>query len=214
MTDAQVLEHYTRLVPFLAAVLGPGCEVLIHDPTDPESSIVAIKNNLSGRQIGDPLTDLAKQIADQGSYADADFIANYIGRTKSGDFLSSTYFIKNEGRLIGLLCVNKDMSAVQELSSALHLMLERYELAAPQESKYSESLDSPVSSLLHDRVAEVIAQTGVAPARMSMQEKVAVVHKLNEGGVLVMKGAVAEIARQLKVSEPTVYRYVKIQAES
>lgn len=80
--------------------------------------------------------------------------------------------------------------------------------------EYGESLDSPISGLLHDRIAEVVAQTGVAPARMSMQEKVAVVHKLNEGGVLLMKGAVSEIARQLKVSEPTVYRYIKMQVES
>ena len=213
MTDAQVLEQYTRFVPFLATVLGPGCEVLIHDIQDAKHSIISIRNSLSGRQVGDPMTDLAMDIAKQGAYTDKDYIANYNGRSKGGDFLSSTYFIKNEGRLIGLLCVNKDMTAVQELDKALKLMLERYELAAPQQSEYSESLDSPVSNLWPARVAEVIAQSGISPARMSMQEKVDVVHRLHEGGVLMMKGAVSEIARQLKISEPTVYRYIKMLAE-
>lgn len=41
-----------------------------------------------------------------------------------------------------------------------------------------------------------------------MKEKMVVVHRLEERGVLGMKGAVMEIARQLKISEPTVYRYL------
>lgn len=209
MTDAQILEQYIRLIPFLSTVLGPGCEVLIHDVQDPDHSVIAIQNNLSGRQIGDPLTDLAAQLIEQGSHANIDYLSNYDGRAKGHVFLSSTYFIKNKGRLIGLLCINKDMSAVQELDNALHLMLERYQLKTPEESEYSESLDSPITDLLHTRISEIISQVGVAPARMSMQEKVAAVHRLNESGVLMMKGAVTEIARQLLVSEPTVYRYIK-----
>lgn len=208
MTDAQVLEQYTRLIPFLATVLGPGCEVLIHDTQDPNHSIIAIQNSLSGRRIGDPMTDLANEIAARGAYADADYIANYNGRTKGGNFLSSTYYIKNDGRLIGLLCVNKDMSAVRELNNTLRLMLERYELTEPRESAYSESLDSPIGSLLHARVAETISQIGIAPARMSMQEKIMTVQRLKEDGLLAIKGAVAEVASQLEVSVPTVYRYM------
>lgn len=209
MTDSQVLEQYVRLIPFLATVLGPGCEVLIHDTRNPKHSIIAIRNNLSGRQLDDPMTDLALNIAERGEYENADYVANYSGRSKGKDFLSSTYFIKNEGRLIGLLCVNKEMSAVQDLNNALRMVLERYELAIPQESEYSETLDSSISNLLHTSVAEAIAQSGLSPARMTMQEKVAVVHQLNDSGVLMMKGAVSEIARQLQVSEPTVYRYIK-----
>ena len=43
---------------------------------------------------------------------------------------------------------------------------------------------------------------------MSMQEKIRVVHKLDADGILMMKGAVAEIADQLSVSVPTIYRYL------
>jgi predicted transcriptional regulator YheO len=43
---------------------------------------------------------------------------------------------------------------------------------------------------------------------MSRQEKINIVKQLNEQGILTMKGAVSEIARQLFVSEPTVYRYL------
>lgn len=208
MTDSEVLQLYIRLVPFLAEVCGPGSEVVIHDVTDPEHSLIAIRNSVSGRVIGNPMTDLARDLAEKGAYSNTDYLANYTGKSKNGEFLSSTYYIKNEGRLIGLLCINKDMTAVQELNGAVLRLLEQFNLAAPQESEFSENLDNPVATMMHTRIAEIIAQSGVSPARMSLQEKVRVVHRMNEEGVMMMKGAVAEIANQLSVSVPTVYRYL------
>lgn len=213
MTDKEVLQFYINIVPFLAEVCGPGSEVVIHDVAHPEHSLIAIRNNVSGRQLGSPVTDLAQDIIDRSAYSDSDYVANYIGRTKNGDFLSSTYYIKNEGQLIGLLCINKDMTAVNQLNSAVHLLLERFNLAKPEDSEVSEWLENPVTSIMHNRIADIIAQSGIAPARMSLQEKIRTVHRLNDDGVLMMKGAVAEIASQLSVSVPTIYRYLNKPVE-
>lgn len=213
MTDAQILNCYINIAPFLAKVCGPDCEVAIHDVSDPESSIVAIYNNVSGREQGNPMTDLALDILNRGTHSDSDYLVNYTGHTQNGSFLSSTYFIKNEGRLIGLLCINKDMTTVQELNSSLHVLLERFNLVAPKESQFSERLDTPIDGLLPTRIAEIISQSGVPTSRMSMREKVTIVHRLKENGVLMMRGAVAEIARQLRVSEPTIYRYIKLAGD-
>ena len=103
MTDQEMLQIYTGLVPFLAGVCGPGCEIVVHDVTDPEHSLIAIENSLSGRQVGDPLTDLSRELQEKGAYTSAAYIGNYEGKSKGKNFLSSTYFIKNEGRLIGPL---------------------------------------------------------------------------------------------------------------
>ena len=62
MTDQELLKCYTDFVPFLAAVCGPGCEIVIHDVTNPEQSIIAIGNGISGRELGDPMTDLLDQV--------------------------------------------------------------------------------------------------------------------------------------------------------
>ena len=75
-------------------------------------------------------------------------------------------------------------------------------------SKYRENLDTQMVNLLQNRVAQVIAESGVATNRLSLQEKVRIVHKLNDEGLLNVKGAVTEIAEQLSVSIPTVYRYL------
>lgn len=86
-----------------------------------------------------------------------DYIANYNGSSKGADFLSSSFFIKNEGRLIGLMCINKNMSAVKEAACIFRMMTERYNLVMPQQSEYSENLDT----IMHDRIEEIITQVGI-----------------------------------------------------
>lgn len=72
-----------------------------------------------------------------------------------------------------------------------------------------EDLGTPVEEMLSTLVAQAVKKVGISPQRMSRQEKINIVHQLNEQGVLTMKGAVSEIAQQLFISEPTVYRYLK-----
>lgn len=213
MSDHEVLEIYTSLLPFLGKVLGPGCELCVHDISSPDKSIIAIENSATGRQIGHPMTDLANEMMEKGLYADTDSVLNYEGSSKGRPFLSSTYFIKNENRLIGLLCINKDMSAVNTAFSSFQNMLSSFNLTAPENSEYTETLDGPVSDLLPNLVADAIAQTNILPERMTLKERVALVQKLNDQSILSMKGAVKEIASQLGISEPTVYRYLNRKNE-
>ena len=95
MKDQELLQKYIDFIPFLAQVCGSGCEIVIHDIRNRENSIVAIENNISKRKIGDPLTDLACELADNNTYKQSDFLVNYSGTSKGRSFISSTYFIKN-----------------------------------------------------------------------------------------------------------------------
>lgn len=206
MQNEEVLQLYVQLLPFLAQVCGPGSEVVVHDISDPDHSLRAIRNNLSGRQTGGTMMPPTRELLAQIGDPNADFVLNQPIMSSGGELLSSVYFIRNEGQVIGLLCVNKDTAAVQELNSSLRAVLERFNLTKPQTA--AEESDTSVAALVRERIAAAIAECGMPPARMSMQEKVRVVHRLNSEGVLVMKGAVSEIAAQLSVSVPTVYRYL------
>lgn len=208
MSDNEILDIYKKLLPFLAKVLGPSCELCIHDVQHPDSSIIAIENNSTGRKIGYPMTDLARTTMEKGLYTDTDSVVNYEGISKGRPFLSSTYFIKNEKRLIGLLCVNKDMSATNTALSTFQNLLSAFNLTTPENSEFTETLEGPVSDLLPNLVADAISQTNILPERMTLRERVSLVQRLNEQGILSMKGAVKEIAAQLNISEPTVYRYL------
>ena len=49
----------------LGETFAPFCEVVLHDLTTPKNAIVAIHNNLSGRKVGQPATELGlARIAD------------------------------------------------------------------------------------------------------------------------------------------------------
>ncbi len=208
MTNQELLQIYTSFSNFLAEVLGPGCEIVVHDVTDPNHSIIAIHNSLSSRNVGDPMTDLACQIIDQGLYSQQDYMAGYSAQTVNGNFRSATYFIKNQGELIGMLCINRDMHFVQQTEEAFRTLMERFCLSFPQDSVISERLDTPIVNVMQNRITEIINQSGVSPNRMSMEEKIQTVHRLNDAGIMMMKGAAAEIGRQLDVSVATVYRYL------
>ena len=107
-----LLQHYIKLTEFLGQALGPDYEVALHDMTDKNRSIVAIANNhISGREIGAPLTNVALKILMDKSYETQDYRLHYCGLSAEGKTLrSSTMFIKHNGKLVGMLCINFDDS--------------------------------------------------------------------------------------------------------
>lgn len=208
MTNHELLDIYKAMIPFLSDVCGPGSEIVLHDVTDPEHSLIAISHPLSGRKVGDSMTDLARELQEKGTYTNESHIANYNGKGKGKNFLSSTYFIKNDGKLIGLLCINKDISSVQEMNGALHTLMEQFNLIMPSNSTYAENLDTSVADMVQNRITEIILQNGSSPSQMSREEKIRAVHQLNDEGLLSVKGITSSIAEQLGISVPTLYRYL------
>lgn len=209
MNNQEILEQYKPLVAFIADLMGPECEVLLHDVFHPEKSVIAISNGyLSGRDIGSPLTDFAKQMIQDNRYSEKQYLANYLGSSKGRKFVSSTFFIKNEGQIIGMLCINRDMSLITDVSNMLEAVKIRFNLN-PLDEEVVEVLDDvPVNQMLEHMVRNCINEYGRNAKRLTKNEKTAIVNQLKTLGAFSMKGAVGEIARQLGVSEPTIYRYL------
>lgn len=208
MTNEEIFERYIPLVKFISQLCGPACEVVLHNIENPNNSVLAIENGYhSNRTIGSPLTDLGKQFIEQKVYEDNDFISNYDGSSKGKQFICSTYFIKNQGKLIGLLCINRDLNAVSQLEDALAFVRQQFNFVN-QTPEYKETFATSANSFLIEQISQEIKQAGIQVRRMSIQEKVEVVKKLKAKGILTIKGAVSEVAKQLDVSEPTIYRYI------
>ncbi|MFR4851834.1 MAG: PAS domain-containing protein [Butyricicoccus sp.] len=115
---SQLLQQYVKLTEFLGHTLGPDYEVALHDLTDRNRSIVAIANShVSGRKLGAPLTNTALKILRDKSYESQDYLLHYRGVSADGRILrSSTFFIKQNGKLIGMLCINFDDSRYHAVS--------------------------------------------------------------------------------------------------
>ncbi len=215
-TTNPLLQKYIPMVDFLAEVLGNDAEVVLHDVSDMDNSVVAIRNNhISGRKVGAPVTNLALKVMKDQKYSNTPYIVNYKGVSEKGSILkSSTYFIRDQqGALIGMLCINIDYSKFEQFRNYLDGFIrlpENNQQASPVEERFSSS----VEAVTLDGIETIIRNIGVSPERMSQDEKIEVIKELNNSGVFLLKGSVAEVASQLKVSEATIYRYLtKIKKE-
>lgn len=209
MRNNPLLDPYKPLVPFLAALCGESCEILLHDVSQPKHSVIAIANGFhTGRKVGSPFTDLAVKIMQEKQFENEDYLCNYNGKGKGKNFVSSSFFIKHEGKLIGLLCINRDMDTIDALDNVLAAVKKQYNLLDGG-TELEEALDTPIADLLPKMVSDEIKASGIQPQRMTTGERGTVIDNLMQAGVHNMKGAVIEIAKQLHISEPTVYRYIK-----
>lgn len=219
---------YLAMMDFLGALLGPRSEIVLHDTTDLSSSVVALTHGyVSGRALGAPATDLVLKVLRNGQHHDSDFFANYLAESAAGGrFRSSTFFIRDsEAAVIGLLCINIDDTALLAARDALEALTATKEIRkefAPDSAAAAagrddavpvgavvERLSTTADDLTLDTVSRLVASQAVPPARMTPEEKMAIVRALEESGTFLLKGAVAKVAGALQVSEPTVYRYLK-----
>lgn len=203
------LRKYLPLVDFLAEVFGNDVEVVLHDLTDVDRSVVAIRNgHISGRRVGAPATNVVLKIMKDGSENAIDYLTNYQGLSADGKALrSSTFFLHDDDRnLVGILCVNIDTSKFEQFRDYLNGIVEiRHSL---NENERVERFSSTVEELAFGSIDTIVNAAGVKPQRMSQDEKIEIVRKLNDDGVFLLKGAISRIATKLDVSEPTIYRYL------
>ena len=207
------LEEVFPLADFIAEALGGTAEVLVHNVDNLESSIVHIRNgHLSGRQVGDGTTDQALKLIKAGSASEVDYVSGYKGTAGSHRFRSSTYFIKNvEGVLIGLLCVNVDITGFADVVNTLSALLPPTSGSSGilPNVGFEENLQGDLTETIRRITRTAIGRIGVAPERMTRKERIEVIRMLQGEGVFLMKGAVNLIAPELRCSAPTLYRYLQ-----
>ena len=107
------LEPYRVVVSFLGEALGPDYEVVLHDLTSEDGTIVAIVNNhISGRTEGAPLSNMALRFIQERMYEKQDYLAGYQGASQAkGRLRSSTMFIKDEAGEMVVSKLNEEMLA-------------------------------------------------------------------------------------------------------
>ena len=121
----ETVRRFLPMVDFLEQILGKNSEIVLHDFSDPDHAIVDIRNGIvSGRQVGGPATDLALKIMHDAKYRDLPFITGYEGRGAGGKTLeSATYFIREGDEIVGMLCVNTDLSTVRSIDRSIAELL-------------------------------------------------------------------------------------------
>lgn len=216
-----LLQHYIKLTEFLGYALGPDYEVALHDLTDKDRSIVAIANNhVSGREVGAPLTNVALRILRDKSYENQDYILHYLGVSSTGKSLrSSTMFIKEDGKLIGMLCINFDDSRFQAVSDALlrlchpdHFVDTNFQVDETVADRFvpTERFHNSIHGVASEAVLRELDRRSITADRLNSEERIQIISALDSEGIFLLKGAVKDVADALECSQASVYRYLSL----
>ena len=195
-----LLAQMMQVADGLGQTLAPFCEVVLHDLLDPAHAILAIHNNLSGRSVGAPATELGLARA-----ADPDFaqvIANYPNTFADGRLAKSTSIgIKDsEGRYIAALCLNVDLTVFRSLNSLL-TQFGSVNTAAG----VSETLEPAGADAISARIDQFAAPLATTPRALKADERKALMRELKESGLSDVRRAMEIVAAYLNVSRATVY---------
>jgi predicted transcriptional regulator YheO len=210
----KTIEILQGVVEVLRAYMPPAVEVVVHDLTRPDSSVVSIINgHVSGRGASNSI--LAGPSDDKGfealmrrdpdDHARTRVVQDYVSHTRDGrDLQSSTVVVFDEaGEPVGALCVNMDVASVQDLNRRIS----DYLLPAPQAAP-AEGGEGTIDQLIDEIVADAIAHNGGNAKRMTKAEKVAAVAAMNARGLFLIRGAVEHVASRLNATKFTIYNYL------
>ena len=224
--NREFLEKYIPLLDFFAEVCGSEYELVLHDVSRPESSIIAIRNGqISGRSVGSTMSDYAPTFVKLIRSGDCseDMVA-HMDRTKDNRILDShTFFIKDDrGELRGMICANHDVTDLIRLHDTLHEKIRMLngiagrsaipgpeEEPAPLDDLFPAGKESNLDGLMDVLIEKAASEFSAPPGAMTPEERTRFVGVLKGRHLFSMKGAVPKVARRLGVSEATVYRYLK-----
>jgi predicted transcriptional regulator YheO len=202
--QAASLEQLKHIAQGLSETFAPFCEVVLHDLLDPKHAILAIHNNLSGRQVGEPTTELGlARIADPGY---PQVIANYANQFADGRPAKSTSIgiRDSSGRYVAALCMNVDMTLFRSLQNALGQFS-----TIDSGASVKESLDPAGADAIRARIDQFAARLATTPRSLKAQDRRTLLRELKESGCMEVRRAMEITALHLGVSRAAVYGYAK-----
>ncbi|WP_404488080.1 transcriptional regulator [Pseudomonas sp. HT11] len=198
-----LISQLEQIAEGLSKTFSPFCEVVLHDLRDPQHAILAIHNNLSGRQPGDPATELGL-----ARIADPDYpqvLSNYQNQFADGRQVKSTSIgIKDtSGKYVAALCMNVDLSLFRGLQS----MLEQFGSVSGDQP--NESLDPSGADVIRARIDQFAARLATTPRALKAADRRLLLQELKDSGCMDVRRAMETVASHLGVSRAAVYTYAK-----
>lgn len=217
-----LLTMYKSLIKFLSIVLSDPYEIVLYWTNDGVNfRIAAIENAvISGRTDNAPLTDYGLKLIQDEVYKEKDYVTHFKSITTDNIPLTSfSYFIKDDhDNLLGILGINydnsKDLTTLHKIEEIKDYIFQRSNsLQDTEESIISDEKSAPqlltdeIDKIIYSIVSPDILRQGVS---LSQELKIDIVRELHQRGLFSVKGAVGKVSNLLNVSEPSIYRYLKI----
>ena len=154
------------------------------------------------------------------SYETNDYCLQYHGISVNGkDLRSNTFFIKQDGRLIGMLCINFDDSRYRDISDRIlglchpdlfvtNVLMQPSMSRPPEDRPAPEKFRNSADAVAVDAINRELDRMGVVPERLTSEERLKVITALEASGTFLLKGAVKSAAASLHCSQASIYRYL------
>lgn len=192
----------------LSSMLGRCCEVVIHDTSDLEHSVVWIEGDVTGREVGGVMSDRGLENLRKG---EAHPLFNYTTYTDTGKTLKSCsiWLRDSEGEIYGAFCINLDVTAIEQLQDFVRDL-------APDSSRADvvETHAQTLHDLLDTMIAECEYRIGASAEEMTKDERVEMVRILDERGAFQVRNSVSYVAGRAGVTRKTIYNDLREVSES
>lgn len=201
---------HPTLIPFIPVVelfgkmLGSDYEIVLHDVSDGETSIVALVNgNLTGRDINAPMTDFGKFLMSDSKVLDLDYIANYPSEAGNGrPMRSGVAFIRDKNhKLVGFLCINFDMTKASMVKDMGDFMMKTIPLSFEnvKTEKFSGVKDD------QSLIEKARKKFGKPLNFLSSEERKQCIKYMDSLGFFKLKGSIDSLAKEMGRSRYTLY---------
>ena len=193
----------------LAELLGPDCEVVLHDVARMPNSIVAIENgSVTGRTIGDVPTDL--MLRSLRHVDDTQDVRLYV-TSRDGKILKSlAVTLRDEtGQAFGVLGLNVDVSELVQAQRTLANLTTVRRVGGDAAPERDEIFAGDIRDVVSGMVTKILNEMGKTPVSMTREEKMGVVRRLEDRGAFLVKRSAEQIAEALDLSRHTILSYLK-----
>ena len=208
------VEFYRPVLEFLALYLGEETEIVLCDT----EKILLVENAMEKEhRPGAPLSEMQQALIQNPECKNIPYNVNYRTLSGNGDKMrSATMFIRESGKLAGLLTINSNVGELVRVRSYLdrlisgsqnHNVLQSTKKKNRPKQSY-ETLTLSVTEIVNNVLDEATIRFNVPPNRLTANEKLSVIQEMDSRGVFLAKGSVNEVAEKLGSSKATIYRYL------
>lgn len=210
-------DNLNRTIKMIANQFGDKCEVILHDLTgDYDHTIVAIEHGyITGRTIGGCGSNIGLQVL-RGT-SNGEDMYNYFTKTPTGKLLrSSTIHLRDdEGKVIGAICVNFDITELVDMESQIQSLTM---FSGKNSAGAGECLATNVTELMDYLIAECETLMGKTADQLTKEDKIAAIRFFDSKGAFLITKAGDRICEFLNISKFTLYNYLdtarKLDAKS
>ena len=158
-----------------------------------------LQNKIEGGKIGQRFEHFVKSAMEQGD-TNEDFVANDFFRKKGKLIRTSSVMIRDdEGKLIGALCINIDMTRMLQQAEYIQSFLPQVkEKPTVKKDVSPDRVEDMVFSLIDNILADC------ETSALFREERIAKIRFMDTRGIFQLKGSIEQVAERLGVNKVTV----------